>query len=290
MQMKKKLPNSINFHITQRCNYKCDFCFAKFDHNSFELSEIEQFELITELTDSGCEKINFAGGEPTLVQNLSKLIEFSKDLGLFTSLISNGTGLTKKFLTNSFKNIDLIGLSIDSSDEEINYQLGRCLMNNNEKIKPYSHVNLIKNRVELIKKFNIPLKINSVVTSLNWDEDLTDLISQLHPIRWKVFELTLLSEVKLSFNSKFKSLKKWQFDKFIQTHKNLNPIIESNDISNESYLMITPNGKFFQNWYGEYYYSNGILDIGAMNAFDQIKFSFDNFVTRGADYFRKLMV
>ncbi|MHA1507280.1 MAG: viperin family antiviral radical SAM protein [Promethearchaeota archaeon] len=288
--MKKKLPNSINFHITQRCNYKCDFCFSTFDQNSHELSEIEQFELIKELTDNGCEKLNFAGGEPTLVQNLPNLIEFSKDLGVFTSLISNGTGLTKKFLKNIYKNIDLIGLSIDSSIEEINYQLGRCLTRNNEKIKPYSHINLIKNRVELINKYSIRLKINTVVTSLNWDEDLTDLISLLHPKRWKIFELTLLNNAKCSFLSKFESIKKWQFDKFIQTHKNLNPIVESNDISNESYLMITPNGKFFQNWYGEYYYSDSILEIGAMNAFEQIKFSYENFKTRDAEFFKNLIV
>jgi len=288
--MKKKIPNSINFHITQRCNYKCDFCFAKFNQNCYELSEIEQFELIKELVDNGCEKLNFAGGEPTLVQNLPKLIKFSKDLGVFTSLISNGTGLTKKFLKSTYKNIDLIGLSIDSSNEEVNYQLGRCLTHNNEKIKPFSHINLIKNRVELIKKYNIPLKINTVVTSLNWDEDLTELISLLNPIRWKILELTLLSECKFSFASKFESLKEWQFDKFIQTHKYLNPIIESNDISNESYLMVTPNGKFFQNWCGEYYYSDSILEIGAMNAFEQIKFSFKNFELRGAEYFRNLIV
>jgi len=269
--MKKKLPNSINFHITQRCNYKCDFCFSTFDQNSHELSEIEQFELIKELTDNGCEKLNFAGGEPTLVQNLPNL-------------------LTKKFLKNIYKNIDLIGLSIDSSIEEINYQLGRCLTRNNEKIKPYSHINLIKNRVELINKYSIRLKINTVVTSLNWDEDLTDLISLLHPKRWKIFELTLLNNAKCSFLSKFESIKRWQFDKFIQTHKNLNPIIESNDISNESYLMITPNGKFFQNWYGEYYYSDSILEIGAMNAFEQIKFSYENFKTRDAEFFKNLIV
>jgi len=288
--MKKKIPNSINFHITQRCNYKCDFCFAKFNQNCYELSEIEQFELIKELIDNGCEKLNFAGGEPTLVKNLAKLIKFSKDLGVFTSLISNGTGLTKKFLESTYKDIDLIGLSIDSSNEEVNYQLGRCLTHNNEKIQPFSHINLIKNRVELIKKYNIPLKINTVVTSLNWDEDLTEFISLLHPIRWKILELTLLSECKFSFASKFESLKKWQFDKFIQTHKYLNPIIESNDISDESYLMITPNGKFFQNWYGEYYYSDSILEIGAMNAFEQIKFSYKNFEIRGAEYFRNLIV
>jgi len=290
MRMKKKLPNSINFHITQRCNYKCHFCFATFGQNNRELSEIEQIELIKELTDNGCEKLNFAGGEPTLVKNLPKLIKFSKDLGVFTSLISNGTRLTKKFLEQTYKDIDLIGLSIDSAIEEINYQLGRCLTRNNEKIKPYSHINLIKNRVELIKKYNVPLKINTVVTSLNWDEDLNELISLLHPIRWKILELTLLSENKFSFASKFESLKTWQFDKFIQTHKNLNPIIESNDISNESYLMVTPNGKFFQNWCGEYYYSDSILEIGAMKAFEQIKFSSKNFELRGAEYFRNLIV
>jgi len=259
--MKKKLPNSINFHITQRCNYKCHFCFATFGQNNRELSEIEQIELIKELTDNGCEKLNFAGGEPTLVKNLPKLIKFSKDLGVFTSLISNGTRLTKKFLEQTYKDIDLIGLSIDSAIEEINYQLGRCLTRNNEKIKPYSHINLIKNRVELIKKYNVPLKINTVVTSLNWDEDLNELISLLHPIRWKILELTLLSENKFSFASKFESLKTWQFDKFIQTHKNLNPIIESNDISNESYLMVTPNGKFFQNWCGNLRNSSKLIKI-----------------------------
>ncbi len=286
----KKFPKSINFHITQRCNYKCDFCFAKFGTNGNELSKREQSRLIKELAKKGCEKLNFAGGEPTLIQDLPDLLKISKNLGLFTSLISNGTGLTKKFLTNSYKNIDLIGLSIDSSNEEINYQLGRCMTNNNEKIKPYSHVNLIKNRVELIKRFNIPLKINTVVTSLNWNEDLTDLISQLNPIRWKVLELTLISEAKFAFTSKFENVKGWQFEKFIQTHKNLNPIIESNDITKESYLMISPNGKFFQNSFGEYYYSDSILEIGTRKAFEQIKFSFDNFKIRGADYYRELMV
>ncbi len=281
----KKMPKSINFHVTQRCNYKCDFCFAKFGKNNSELSEIEQLKLIQELTENGCEKLNFAGGEPTLIQNLPKLLKFSKDLGLFTSLISNGTGLTKKFLQNSFENIDLIGLSIDSLNEDVNYQLGRCLTRNNEKIKPYSHVNLIKNRVKLIKKFNIPLKINTVVTCLNWNEDLTDLISNLNPIRWKVLELTLLSGAL-----KFRDIKKWQFEKFIQTHKNLNPIVESNDITNDSYLMITPNGKFFQNSCGKYYYSDNILEIGVRKAFEQTKFSFENFEIRGAEYYRKLMI
>lgn len=286
----KEFPNSINFHITQQCNYSCDFCFAKFGKNSNELSEIEQFKLIKELKENECEKLNFSGGEPTLIQNLPKLLKFSKDLGLFTSLISNGTGLTKKFLKNSFENIDLIGLSIDSSNELINYQLGRCLINNNEKIIQYSHVDLIKRRVELVKKFNKPLKINTVVTSLNWNEDLTDLISDLNPIRWKVLEITLLREAQFTFASKFGSLKKWQYEKFIQTHKNLSPIIESNDLSSDSYLMITPNGKFFQNSYGEYYYSDSILEIGARNAFEQIKFSFDNFKNREPEYYRKLMV
>lgn len=79
-------------------------------------------------------------------------------------------------------------------------------------------------------------------------------------------------------------------DKFIQTNKHLNPIIESNERTNDSYLMVSPNGKFFQNSFGEYYYSDSILKIGVRKAFEQIKFSFDNFKSRGAEYYRKLII
>lgn len=66
--------------------------------------------------------------------------------------------------------------------------------------------------------------------------------------------------------------------------------VNINDVTNDSYLMISPNGKFFQNSYGEYYYSDSILEIGIGKAFEEIKFSFVNFKTRGADYYRRLMV
>ncbi len=52
------VPKSINLHITQRCNYHCEFCFAKYFEMRQEL-DIEQWNrLISELVRCGCEKIN----------------------------------------------------------------------------------------------------------------------------------------------------------------------------------------------------------------------------------------
>ncbi len=69
--------------------------------------------------------------------------------------------------------LDLIGLSIDSLNNYIEDRLGRTLK---LKSKNYSHVNLIKQKIELIKDFGIAIKINFIINPLNWDEDLSEFI------------------------------------------------------------------------------------------------------------------
>ena len=58
------IPSSINYHITERCNYQCKFCFARFKRSRKELVLAEALKLIDDLALYGCEKINFAGGKP----------------------------------------------------------------------------------------------------------------------------------------------------------------------------------------------------------------------------------
>jgi MoaA/NifB/PqqE/SkfB family radical SAM enzyme len=83
---------SVNYFVSRECNYSCKFCFhtAK---NSDMLPLDEAKRGLRLLAESGCEKINFAGGEPFLhAKNLGKLVEYSSaDLGLAVSIISNGT-------------------------------------------------------------------------------------------------------------------------------------------------------------------------------------------------------
>ncbi len=132
------------------------------------------------LKDFGIEKINFAGGEPTLSPYFEELILYSKSLGLTTSVISNGTGITQRFLRKYGTNIDWIGLSLDSGNELIQYQLGRGTG---------AYVQETLNKCEMIKTAGIKLKINSVITKLNYKEDMSWLLEKINPNRWKVFQV-----------------------------------------------------------------------------------------------------
>lgn len=68
------------------------------------------------------------------------------------------------------------------------------------------------------------------------------------------------------------------FQSFISRHQhlktkcNVDVIGEDNDDMTNSYLMVTPDGKFYQNKDNKYIYSENILDVGIEKAFDQIKF------------------
>lgn len=35
----EKLPESINYHITEKCNYRCKFCFTRYKNYKKELSQ-----------------------------------------------------------------------------------------------------------------------------------------------------------------------------------------------------------------------------------------------------------
>ena len=91
------LPESINLHITNSCNYHCKFCFAKYSNMQKVLTQNQWLSIIDEIASNGCQKVNFAGGEPTLVPYLPILIQHAKRKGLFVSIISNGTGISKNF-------------------------------------------------------------------------------------------------------------------------------------------------------------------------------------------------
>ncbi len=249
-----------------------------------ELKLGESLKLISLIAENGCKKINFAGGEPTLIHHLPELISHAQNLGLFVSIISNGTGINRKFMEKCSRNLNLIGLSIDSQNDCVEDKLGRTLR---FKSKEYSHVNLIKQKTRLIKEFKVAIKINSIVNPLNWDENLSDFIQSINPIRWKVFEIHHLNGINDNFFRDFGYLKTWQFQLFIEKHKHLNPVFESSQMIIDSYCMITPDGRFYQDTNHRHHYSKSILDVGVLKAFQQIKFIEKKYHKRNGGYFKK---
>ena len=51
-----------------------------------------------------------------------------------------------------------------------------------------------------------------------------------------------------------------------------------------SYRMINPQGRFFQNTDNQYITSDNILDVGVREALSQINFSLEKFTKRGGIY------
>ena len=68
------------------------------------------------LAAAGFDKINFAGGEPTLCHWLADLILHSKELGLSTSIVTNGSRITPEWLDGVAGCLDWAALSIDTVD------------------------------------------------------------------------------------------------------------------------------------------------------------------------------
>ncbi|MHA2066152.1 MAG: viperin family antiviral radical SAM protein [Candidatus Thorarchaeota archaeon] len=267
-------PTSVNWHVWPFCNYRCRFCFTTFKHAKRALPLDVALIVPGMLAEAGTEKISFAGGEPTLCPFLTEMLRESKDHGLTTMVISNGTGLTEEFLSRSHKWIDWIALSIDSSSPVTEQELGR---GNGD------HLDRATKVWELLEYYGIRRKLNTVITSLNWHEDMSSLIEMLVPERWKVFQV-LPIRGENGRDTEQLSVSRERFVSFVENHAQFNPVAENNDAMTDSYLMMDPTGRFFQNTSGQYSYSSSVFDVGVESAIREVGWSQEKFNARGGIY------
>ncbi|MBK7109364.1 MAG: viperin family antiviral radical SAM protein [Chitinophagales bacterium] len=279
---------SVNFHLWEPCNMRCKFCFATFQdvkHTILpkgHLPKEQAIEVVLQLAEIGFEKITFAGGEPTLCPWLPDLIAIAKQAGLTTMIVTNGSKLTYTFLEANRKNLDWIAISIDSLNTETNFQTGRAISGSTPLTLDY-----YKSLTDKVKHFGYGLKINTVVNSKNFHEDMSDFIRFAKPKRWKLLQvLPIKGQNDLQIND-FK-ITDQQFQFFIDHHnglQNITSIIpESNNQIIGSYAMVDPAGRFYENTTGGHIYSKSILDIGARIAIQQMSYDFSKFVSRGGIY------
>lgn len=269
---------AVNFHLLRACDSKCTFCFATFRDISGQLEKAESLRLIQALRDSGVEKINFAGGEPTLHPHLGELIGYAKSLGLVTSIVTNGARL-HQLLDKHSDDLDWVGLSIDSADERVQAELGRGRGD---------HVHRALMLADRCRQLGVRLKLNTVVTSLNWEENMSTLVRLLRPERWKVFQVL---PMKGQNDGRVTPLliTPSQFRAFVTRHEHLSwegfePVVEDNDAMRGSYVMIDPLGRFFGNATGTHIYSDPILNVGVLNALRQVGFVPEKFEARAGRY------
>ncbi|XP_053315718.1 radical S-adenosyl methionine domain-containing protein 2 [Spea bombifrons] len=280
------IPTSVNYHFTRQCNYKCGFCFhtAK---TSFVLPLEEAKKGLHLLKVAGMEKINFSGGEPFLQDRgnfVGKMVQFCKqELKLpSVSIVSNGSLITERWFKTYGEYLDILAVSCDSFDEEVNKLIGRGQGQRN-------HVEKLMQIRKWCQEYNVAFKINSVINRFNMDEDMTNELTRINPIRWKVFQCLIIEgencgEDALRQAEKF-IISNEEFNNFLSRHKNIKCLVpESNKQMRDSYLILDEYMRFLDCRKGRKDPSKSILDVGVENA---IKFSgFDEkmFFKRGGKY------
>ncbi len=282
-----KIP-SVNYHLWQACNMRCKFCFATFQDvkqsvlPKGHLPQKEALKVVQSLADAGFEKITFAGGEPTLCPWLFELIQCAKSNGMTTMIVTNGSRITDEWLIKYQKHLDWITVSIDSLDTATNLLSGRALTGKKALAKEHYIKTLQK-----IKQTGYRLKINTVVSATNWQEDMSDFIIETAPERWKLFQVLPVSGQNSGCVDDF-LITAQQFNQFIDRHAAINqhlPVVpENNDQMTASYVMVDPAGRFFDNSIGQHSYSRAILSVGVEEALKDVHTDYDKFVDRDGLY------
>jgi len=287
------MPNAkvttVNLHLVKHCPMACNFCYARFDDvirdtkvSKLGLPTEQARAVVTELAKLGFEKINFAGGEPLLRKDLPELIRYAKSLGLVTSIISNGQLITADWIKSVYGHLDQIGISVDSALPSRRVQMGRAING-----KPLTNDDYL-DRATLIRLANISLKINSVLTAQNFDEDMNAFIQELAPQRWKVFQALQVAGQN-DLDAAFIRCPDEAFKVFQRRHTHLSrqgirTVFEGNDAMTGSYAMVDPYGRFFDNVEGVHRYSQPIWEVGSAAARQQVIVDAGKFVARGGVY------
>jgi len=287
----------INWHVTEACNYSCQYCYAKWEvldrqrdlvHDPVRtrelLARIYEFfhpdnhdNPLRQHMDWGSVRLNLAGGEPLLYANrLLEMLPVARDIGFDVSLITNGSRLDPGLMASLAPSTSLLGLSIDSQSAWNNREIGRM-----DRRGHGLDIDRLVDAVDEGRRRNpaLKVKVNTVVNKVNQSDDLTGVIQRLRPEKWKVLRMLPVVDDRLAVSQQ-------AFDDFVRRHAHLAAIrhVEDNQDMTESYLMVDPMGRFFQNVAGAsargYRYSQPILEAGATAAFAGMRFSAPKFLLR----------
>ncbi|AFV24491.1 hypothetical protein Mpsy_2287 [Methanolobus psychrophilus R15] len=243
---------SVNWHITGKCNYNCKFCYVQ--NLNAEIKDIETAHQIlhklryTKTDQLDIQKINFVGGEPFLHPNFYDLLSMAYDMGFVTSIVTNGSFINKDNIEKISRYTDWIGISVDSIDNQVEAELGRGRG---------KHVTHALEVADLVHDHGIKLKVNTTVTRPTYKEDMHNLIETMDPHRWKIFQMLHIEGQNDSCVSDL-SITDQQFESFrirhqdIRLQNNIKPTFETNDDMIGSYLILDPAGKVLSNGDGKY--------------------------------------
>lgn len=272
-------PLAINFHLLSACNARCRYCFATFRETPTKLASDDAIEVMRLVRNAGGKKMNFVGGEPTLHRDIERLVIAAHDMGFTTTIVSNGARLDRLLASPAGAMLEWVGLSVDSATDAGNEAVGRGGAGYTAQIIAHA---------ERARANGSAVKLNTVVTRHNVDEDMSAFVRAIAPERWKIFQaLRVEGQNEGSIDDLL--VEPHEFEAFAARHRALDDegvpvIVEDNDAMTDSYAMIDPLGRFFGNTGGVHHVGLSILEAGAEEALASVGFKNDKLIARGGMY------
>ena len=287
MNISTQIP-SVNFHLWKPCNMRCGFCFATFQDIGQDtlpkghLPREDSLAVVEALAAAGFHKINFAGGEPTLCPWLPDLIRRARELKLTTSIVTNGSRVTREWMDRVEGCLDWVAVSIDTVDPEKMRRMGRTTGNG-----PLSETDYLR-IMDMLRQSGVRLKINTVVTRNNHEENLAAFIVKARPERWKLLQVLPVGGQNDGLIDHF-TITDEEFTRYVARNRYVESmgiavVPESNDMMTGSYVMIDPAGRFFDNTAGVHSYSQPINEIGIHDALQEVSVDAGKFLVRDGLY------
>jgi radical SAM protein with 4Fe4S-binding SPASM domain len=112
---------SMYVYLTNACNLRCSHCYmysGKADKQ--ELSVRQWKQVLAEFRNLGGLNVTFTGGELLLKNGWLDIIKESHELGLKSTILTNGTLWSKEDIESAAPFIDEVQISIDGPDESSN--------------------------------------------------------------------------------------------------------------------------------------------------------------------------
>lgn len=237
----KKIPLSVTFSCTHRCNLVCIHCQAENSDTAEEIPTVRFLELIDEIADAGCQKIGFTGGEPLMRKDIGEALERCYARGMVTTLVTNGFPVFKYM--DKLKKLSLLFVSLDG-DRKINDQ-----------IRGDKSFDKFLEAVKLAKEAGIPVAALTTLTSLNYPviDEMCKIIEDLE-IHWMVgviqTRFTGFNEQDFSAGQLQHMVERISKVKHLRTSKSYLDFVLGKRSANQcfagiGYAIIAPTGKLY---------------------------------------------
>jgi MoaA/NifB/PqqE/SkfB family radical SAM enzyme len=111
----QRVPIFLYVMLTNRCNLNCIYCLTqchKQDSTDMPLDKV--IKIIDEAYELGTRFISLQGGEPLLRQDIDEIVDYLRNKGVTTELVTNAFFLKKRIKT--LEKIDRICISLDGTE------------------------------------------------------------------------------------------------------------------------------------------------------------------------------